>query len=153
MGDHIYNKSNGALGKLDKSEIAEVMRELAVPEHSIENVLQRMEVDELDWKGFRALLEPPTQPWVTSLGPVPVPNLGVVKDVPGVGSVACVVEDSAKVTYRRTVRAASSHLANHSEEELKATFQELDADGDGKLSRKELTMGLRKLGMSERQIK
>lgn len=151
--DHIDRKSDRS-GKLDRTDICDVLRELAIPEPTIQNLVQGMEEEEVDFQGFAALLRPTSEPFFTDLGGVPLPNPAKIHDVPGLGSAASVVRDATKDTYRWTVGAGYKAWTMHScsDEELKAKFDELDAEGQGLLTKRQLAVGLRSLGLSERQI-
>jgi len=144
-------------GKLDKTEIAEVLRELGRPESKIQVAIDQMEEEELDYAGFKLLMsEQKPRPWTTSVDlgyEIPLPNLLKIHDVPVVGTVTKTTQDVLCDTYDWTVGGAVRTVWTTGKEELEEKFKEADADADGKLSKKDAAKLLRSLGKKEWEIK
>merc|ERR1712217_744475 len=71
----------------------------------------------------------------------------------GIGNATGLVQDLVLETYDWTIGAGFRNFAKSTDAELKEKFDEIDTDKNGKLSRKELSKVLRKLGKTEREIK
>ncbi|CAK0884307.1 unnamed protein product [Prorocentrum cordatum] len=144
-------------GKLDKTGIAEVLRELGRPESLIQKAIDQMEEEELDYAGFKLLMEAEKpRPWLTSIDlgyEIPLPNPAKIHDVPVVGAVTKTTQDLLYNSYDWTLGAACRTVLTAGEEELREKFKEADADADGKLSRKEAAKLLRSMGKKEWEIR
>lgn len=144
-------------GTLDKTELANALRETGKSEREIQKFIDNMNEDSLNFEEFQALLEGKAQPYTTNIGGVDVPNLAKVHDIPILGGFT-----SAASNLFGSVAGASMSLVGNAfgaafggltEEELKAKFTEIDTDGGGTLDAKEVSVALRNLKMSEADIK
>jgi Ca2+-binding EF-hand superfamily protein len=152
--DHVDKEKTG---KLDKTDIAEVLRELGRPESKIQIAIDQMEEEELDYAGFKLLMsgEKP-RPWLTSVNlgyEIPLPNPAKIHDVPVVGTVTKTTQDVVCDTYDWTLGGAVRTVLPMGKEELEEQFKEADADADGKLSKKDAAKLLRSMGKKEWEIK
>jgi len=147
-------------GRLDKTGIADVLRELGRPESLIQTAIDQMEEEEVDYAGFKLLsqMEGKPRPWLTSVDidyirAIPLPNPAKIHEVPVVGAVTKTTQDVLCDTYDWTCGAACRTVFPTGEDELKEKFKDADADADGKLSRKDAAKLLRSMGKKEWEIK
>jgi Ca2+-binding EF-hand superfamily protein len=138
--------------KLDKTEIAVVLRELGKSEQQVQSYIDSLEQDELDFEGFKVMMEDKPRPYITELGGLPVPNLAKIHDLPIVGMLTKFAQAATYDCYDWTLGQAFRTFRMLSEEDLKAKFDELDTDKKGALGAKEVAKALRELGHTERQI-
>merc|ERR1712217_255299 len=71
----------------------------------------------------------------------------------GIGNATGLVQDLVLETYDWTIGAGFRNFVGCTDAELKEKFDEIDTDKNGKLSAKELSKVLRKLGKKEWEIK
>mmetsp|Transcript_72044 Transcript_72044/g.166893 ORF Transcript_72044/g.166893 Transcript_72044/m.166893 type:complete len:453 (+) Transcript_72044:50-1408(+) len=140
-------------GKLDKTEVADLLRELGKSETEVQKLVDAMPSEELDLEGFKEFLQTAgTRHWLTSVYGVPVPNPAKVHDTPLVGSFTSFAQDVVVDTYDWTAGSAVKYFKSVSDDSLKATFDQFDEHRTGMVSKKEVSKGLRSLGMTEREI-
>mmetsp|Transcript_106316 Transcript_106316/g.317735 ORF Transcript_106316/g.317735 Transcript_106316/m.317735 type:complete len:444 (+) Transcript_106316:75-1406(+) len=145
-------------GSLDKGEIADALRELGRPERTIQQLIDGMEDDTLNFEEFKALIEGKAQPYVTNVGigslEVPVPNLQKVHDIPVFGAFTGATQNLVVgMTWGLMGVAFSAAFGSMTDEQLKEQFDKMDTDRSGKLNAKEIGTALRKLNMNEADIK
>lgn len=150
--DHIDKNKRGTL---DKSEIGDVLRELGRSEHQIQKMLDSLPAQELDFESFQKLLQefPARRDFLKWIGPVPVPNPAKVHDVPLVGTVTELTQDTLVEAYSSTAQAALRSLRKLPLTELRTKFDQFDKDKSGKLEKKEQGEAMRSLGLYESEIK
>mmetsp|Transcript_85732 Transcript_85732/g.227818 ORF Transcript_85732/g.227818 Transcript_85732/m.227818 type:complete len:436 (-) Transcript_85732:127-1434(-) len=141
-------------GKLDKTDIAELLRELGKSELQIEKMVALLDEEELDFEGFKDFLQNGrSRRYIKTVSGYSVPNPAKVHDLPLVGTFTSLAQDTLVDAYSWTAGAGWKFLNKMEEEELKEKFEELDCDKDGSLTKKEVAKGLRELGMNEYDIK
>jgi len=145
-------------GTLDKTEIADALREMGRQERTIQQLIDGLEEDELPYEEFKALVEGKAQPYVTNVGmagyEVPLPNLQKVHDVPVLGAVTGATQRLVVgMTWGLMSMTFTAAFGSMTDEDLKKQFDEMDQDKSGKLNAKEIATALRKLGMNETDIK
>jgi Ca2+-binding EF-hand superfamily protein len=156
--DHIDTNHDG---KIDKTEVGDVLRELGRSEFQIQRLVDSMPGPEMDFEAFCELYEEPDEGraslhWVGEK--VPVPNLAKIHDVPVIGKVTNVAQDLVVDTLQGTVGNYCRHFVMggaqiEAEEAVRKQFQEFAAEHDGKLNDKQVAILLRSMGRSEYQIK
>jgi len=141
-------------GMLDKSEIADLFRELGKSELEVQKLVDDLPAEELDFKAFKEFMaEARSRNYLTSLSGYPVPNPAKVHDLPLIGTCTQLTQDIVVDTYQWTAGAAYKLLGKTEDADLRKAFDELQKDRSGKISKKECAKGLRALGLSERDIK
>jgi len=117
-------------------------------------MLDSLAVDELDFEGFKEFMANyGSHSFITSLRGFPVPNPAKVHDLPLIGTCTSLTQDVLVDAYQWTAGAIYKRVKKTPETDLKAKFQELDADKDGAITKKDVAKGLRELGVSEIEIK
>eukprot|EP00930_Biecheleria_cincta_P007310 TRINITY_DN10851_c0_g1_i2.p1 TRINITY_DN10851_c0_g1~~TRINITY_DN10851_c0_g1_i2.p1 ORF type:complete len:443 (-),score=110.49 TRINITY_DN10851_c0_g1_i2:58-1353(-) len=152
--DHIDKSKTG---KLDKTQVGDVLRELGRSEHQIQKMLDSLPAEDTstDFDGFKKLLQefPARRDFVKWIGPVPVPNPAKVHDVPLVGTFTELAQDTLVDTYSATAQAALRSLRKLPIGDLKAKFDQFDKDKSGKLEKPEQAQAMRSLGLYESEVK
>jgi len=150
--DHIDKNKNG---KLHKTEVGDVLRELGRSEHQIQKMLDSLPAEDIDFEAFKQLLQefPARREFIKWFGRVPVPNPAKVHDVPLVGTVTELTQDTLVDTYSATAQAAFRSLRKLPDPDLRAQFDLFDKDKSGKLEKKEQGEAMRSLGLYESEVK
>jgi len=149
--DHIdTNKS----GKLDKTELADVLRELGQSELQVQKILADVPKDiQMDYQAFKDCIQPSSRDYLKWYGRIPYPNIFKVHDVPILGTATQFTQDLVTDVYASTVATAWGTVSKIKDEDIKTCFEAEDEDKDGKLDKKELAKALRELGLYESDIK
>jgi len=145
-------------GTLDRTEIADALREMGRPERTIQQLIDGMQEDELPFEEFKALVEGKAQPYITNVGlagyEVPLPNLQKVHDIPVLGAITGATQRLVVgMTWGLMGVAFTAAFGSMTDEQLKAQFDEMDKDKSGKLNAKEIAAALRNLSVNEADIK
>mmetsp|Transcript_149411 Transcript_149411/g.461233 ORF Transcript_149411/g.461233 Transcript_149411/m.461233 type:complete len:435 (-) Transcript_149411:19-1323(-) len=139
-------------GKIDKTEVADLLRELGKSDMEVQRMIDNLHEEELEFEGFKDFVQTALyRPYVTEVKGIPVPNPSKIHDVPLVGNVTATAHDTVVEGVSWLVHIHKSFHALP-EDELKAKFEEFDTDKDGKVSRKEIAKALRQLHFTEREI-
>jgi len=145
-------------GTLEKTEIADALRELGKPERGIQKLIDGMEEESLNFTEFEALIKGKARPYITTVGvagfELSVPNLAKVHDVPILGAFTGATQNLAMDMSMGLMGVAfSAAFGTLSDDQLKQKFKEIDVDKSGKLNAKEIATALRELGLTEADIK
>jgi Ca2+-binding EF-hand superfamily protein len=142
-------------GKLHKTEVGDVLRELGRSEHQIQKMLDSFPAEDIDFEAFKTLLQefPARRDFIKWFGRVPVPNPAKVHDVPLVGTATELAQDTLVDTYSATAQAALRSLRKLPLADLRAKFDLFDKDKSGKLEKKEQGEAMRSLGLYESEVK
>lgn len=139
-------------GKLTKNEVAVAVRELKKSERQVQKVLDYMNTEDVDLKGFKELLTGEYRPWYYKVWCVPVPNHEKVLDVPVLGHLLCTTGDIVGAPVDWYFRAMSNSVRDPYEWEMEKMFFEMDKDRKGVLNTEEVKALLRKFGSWEVDI-
>jgi len=141
-------------GKLDKTEVADLLRELGKSEMEIQKLIDYMPAEELDFEAFtnwwRSGL---SRPLMTNVSGYRLPNPAKVHDLPIIGTCTSLTQDFLVDSYGWTAGAAVKTLNMMTPEELKKYYEELDTEKKGVVSMKRIAKAFRESGMSEYDIK
>ena len=135
-------------GVLNKTELAEALRLMGKSEREIQQAVDSAPAT-VDFRVFQEVLHPPPQPYISTLGCVPVPNLRKAHDVPVFGALT----QGTESLFTSWMSVAVSVFDPPSDTDLLETFENLDKDGDGELDKEEVAEGLRAHGTQETEIK
>eukprot|EP00401_Gymnodinium_catenatum_P039492 CAMPEP_0117473658 /NCGR_PEP_ID=MMETSP0784-20121206/8882_1 /TAXON_ID=39447 /ORGANISM="" /LENGTH=420 /DNA_ID=CAMNT_0005267859 /DNA_START=57 /DNA_END=1319 /DNA_ORIENTATION=+ len=148
-----FNKiDRNSNGTLDKTEVADALREMGRSEKMVQQLVDSMEKPELDIDDFKELVQP-SRPYFTAVFGVPLPNIQKVHDVPVVGAVTAGTQNLVVGLVSDVGGAFRGAFSSLSDDELKAKFEELDTNKSGTLDNKEIAVALRELRMTEADIK
>jgi len=150
----LVREESGMPAKLDKFEVAEVLRSLGKSTFQVQEFIEFMEEEEIDFPEFQAYMEGKPRPYLTEVGGYGVPNPAKVHDVPIIGTATKLTQDVCRDTYDWTLGACFRNFSSLPKDEVKAKFDEFDNNPkNGKLSKKELHRLMRDLGKKEWEIK
>mmetsp|Transcript_69404 Transcript_69404/g.166400 ORF Transcript_69404/g.166400 Transcript_69404/m.166400 type:complete len:481 (+) Transcript_69404:76-1518(+) len=139
--------------KLDKTQVAEALRELGFSEFSLQKKINSLESEPISYDDFKALLATSPRPWTQEVFGLPVPNPGKIHDVPVLGTLTSLTQDAIIDSFDWTAGALSRTFSKQREEDLKLAFSEMDSDKDGCLTKAEFAKVMRSAGQKEWQIK
>jgi Ca2+-binding EF-hand superfamily protein len=144
--EEAFNKfDTNKSGTLDKTEIAEALRHTGKSERQVQKLIDALPDKEIDLQGFKDMLNPPAKPWMTSIGPVPIPNREKLLDCPGLGHVMSFTGHLLSEPTDHTARKLKQNQGM-TDEQLEKAFKQWDTNQDGRLEKKEIADALRTKG-------